>query len=339
MAQTAATIVTFGSTGEATWGSTGNPTKKFHGLTAASLKIDQSVEVVNAVGWYGPSGIANIQADSGSGSLEFVASYEDMPAILNNLFTYTSASTGNSTGGTTAPYNYTWTAPVSSTQIVATYPIEISPSTAYGYKLRGGIMSNLTLRGEAGGYWTGSVDLLGKYVEALSVRTTAGDVDRTVNPIRVANTSLYLDAHSTGTIGTTLTSGRLISFEFGYNPNRHTKLFAGSINPGGWGDGRAETSLKMVWEFQSSAKADIDEALGSTGAAVKRLIRLQATQGSSATLKTFQVNYAGIKVDGETLFSDRDGNVTVETNWQGMYSTAISNYATFYVENGSSSTT
>ena len=338
MAQTAAKVLTFTSTGESSWGTSGAATKKYHGLTDATLTIVEKVEAVPVVGWFGPGPVANEQAQSGEGTFEGTVVYEDITNVLNGLFTYTSASTGNSTGGTTAPYYYSWTAPVSSTQVVATYTLEYG-TTGQAYTAIGSALNGLTLRGEAAGYWTFSSPVIAKQIKPLTGLTTAALVDRTVNPARMADTTLYMDAFSTGTIGATAISASLISFEANINMNRHTKTFAGSLYPGGWGEGRTEGTLRTLLEFNTTQKALIDELLGTTGVALQRQIRIKASQGSSATQKSMALDFCGIVSDPIKFWDDRDGNMTVDLTWTGKYSTAISNWLRFIVENGSSSTT
>ncbi|GEM_PF-2990744 len=320
------------STDEGTWGTDTATTRKLHGLTDASLSANQTVEVVPTVGNFGPGTVSARTAQSGEGSIEFVATYEELPIIYNGLFTAIDAS--SITSG--SPYNYPYTAPNASTQVVNSYTMEFG-TTGQCYQMTGSVFNTLTLKGEAGGLWTGSVDVLGKRVDPATM-TTEG-VNRGVNPIRMADTSLYVDAFSTGTIGTTLTSGTLISFELSVNPNRHLKTFAGSEAPASWGDGRWEGSLKTVVEFNSSAKALIDEMLGSTGVQLQKQVRLYATEGSSASVRSATVDFAGVVSDPVKFFDDRDGNMTIEVTWQGKYSTGLGNWLGVACQNGTSSTT
>ena len=320
------------SSAEGTWGSTGAMVTKLHGVTDANFKINSTVETVPSLGWFGPSPVAQEQAHSGEGRIEMVTSYEEMPRIVNMFFTAIGAST--SVG---APYNYPYTAPVTSTQAVFTYTLGLG-STASAYNAPGSIGKHLNIRGEAGGFWNTRMDFLAQRITVASTGMAA-QADRTVNPVRMADTTLYVDAFSTGTVGGTSVSATLIAFELDIETNRHLKLFAGSISPANWGEGKHEVTLRVTAEINASAKALVDELLGSTGAAVSRQIRIGATQGSAASLRTFNLDFAGIKSEGETLFSDRDGNMTVELSWQGRYSTGLSNWFATNIQNGSSSTT
>ncbi|KKN82080.1 hypothetical protein LCGC14_0313470 [marine sediment metagenome] len=335
MPATAAKIVQIST--EPSWGTSTAPataTIKVHGITDATLKIVSVVEPISQVGWFGPGPVAQEQAHSGEATWDLVMTYEESPRILNGFFTAIGASTT-----TTAPYNYPYTAPITSTQVVRTYGIEYGTS-GLPYKALGSVAKHFNITGEAGGFWNGRVDWIAKQIVVTSQLTTGLD-DRTVRPVRVADTRLYISAFSTGTIGATgdIVSDTLISFDFDMETNRHLKQFAGAITPADWGDGKFEGTLKFIAEFNSNAKALVDELLGSTGAAVSRQIRLEASQGTSSEYKEFNIDFAGIKTEGELLYGDRDGNMTVEFTFMGRYSTGLGNWLAMNVQNGSSSTT
>lgn len=343
----AAKVLLFSSTGEISsggsstgWASTGAVTKKLHGFEECDFTINTKVGVVPAVGWYGPSPIAAEQAQSAEASVSGVAVYEDIVNILNGLFTYTSQSSGPMAASSSGAWEYPFTAPVNSTQINATYPMEYGTS-GQAYRINGAVFNGITLSGEAMDFWKYSLPILAKSIEAKSTGLTTGaNTDRTVNPVKMADTTLYVDAFSTGTFGGTALSATLISFELALDMGRHLKHFAGSKYPGNWGDARYNATLKTVLEFTSTAQGYIDGMLGSTGAELQKHLRIQATQGSSATTKTLRFDFAGIVSEPVKLWDDRDGNMTVSLTWNGKNSTGLSsgNFLQFFLINGSSNT-
>lgn len=344
MGSKAGVVLTYTSTGEVggTWGSSGAATRKWHGVTDASLTIVEKVEAVPTLGYYGPGPVADQVSQSGEGTVEGVATYEDLPNILNGLFTaHTTGSSGNTSGGTVAPYYYSWSAPITSTQVSATYTLEYGTS-GRSYTAIGGVLSALTLRGEAGGLWTYTVPLIAKQVKPLSAASTAAWIDRLANPVQMSNTHFYWDALSTGTVKSTELQATLISFELTHAPNRHLKTFAGSKFPGGWGDNRAECTLTAVVEFNSTMKALLDAICTSSGAAMQAQISIfneNTTSTGSTGRRSAEIQFAGIQTEPIKLWDDRDGNLTLGLNMTGKYSTALGNYLKFIIENGSSSTT
>lgn len=343
MVSKAGVVLTYCSTGEigGTWGSSGAATRKWHGLTDGSLTIVEKVEAVPTLGYYGPGPVADQVSQSGEGTIEGVATYEDLPNILNGLFTHTSGSTGNTSGGTTAPYYYSWTAPITSTQVCAIYTMEYGTS-GRSYTSIGTILAGLTIRGDAGGLWTYTVPLISKQVKPLATASTAAWIDRAVNPVQMSNTRFYWDALSTGTVKSTELQASLISFELTHSPNRHMKTFAGSKFPGGWGDNRSECTLTAVVEFNSTMKALLDGICTSSGVALQAQISIfneNTTSTGSSGRRSAEIQFAGIQTEPIKLWDDRDGNLTIGLSMTGKYSTALGNYLKFIVENGSSSTT
>jgi hypothetical protein len=345
MGANAGNVLTFTSTGEVggIWGSSGAATRKFHGITDDSeFVLEEKIEEVPAVGWYGPSPVSEEVSQYGSGTLKGIACYEELPTLFGGLFSHTSGSSGNSTGGTTAPYVYNWQAQVSSTQVCTTFGIEYG-STSDTYAAYGSILTGVKISGEAESLWKFESPFVSKFLKPLTAASTAAWVDRTVNPVAMADTKIYIDAFSSGTIGATVLPASLISFELDADLKRHIKFFGGSKNPQGWGDAKAEGTLSVVVEYGSTVKSYIDSIMGtSSGTKFQRQVRIQAlnsTNTASTDRRSATIDFAGIQDGSIQLWSDRDGNETVEFKLKGKYSTGLSNWLKLQIENGSSSTT
>jgi len=344
MPATAAKVVQM-SSGEQTWGATGVAVTKLHGITDATLRVLDNVETVPSVGWYGPSPIALQVSQSGEYSLDMVATYEEMPRLLNGLFsavgTATGVSTGVSSGGTSGPYSFYWEAPVSAPSTSHTYTFEYGAAgSTHVYRAPGSVIKHMNIKGEAGGLWNMTVDGFSQMIVASSCGFSSGAsaellADRTVNPIRMADTTLRLDGstgNSTGSlVAWTTLAATLISFELDVESNRHPKLFAGQVYPGDWGDAAYTGSLKTTLEFNANAKTIVNQLLSTAGTVsnttqqtVKKLIRLRNVQGSSMGTKSAILDFSGVLVDGAELFGDRDGNMTVDLTFNGFFSTQLS---------------
>ncbi|MDO8674122.1 MAG: hypothetical protein Q7O66_22140 [Dehalococcoidia bacterium] len=318
------------SSGITTWGTTGTVVRKLHGITQQSGQVVDKNQVVKALGWLGPSPISAQVSQTAEVSFEGVCVYEDLPTILNGFFTGITASTSAA-----APYLYPYTAPVSSTQVFYHFTMEFGTSGAV-YRSNGTVFNDLTIKGEAGDLWNYTVGAVAKQIINGTTGVSTSVADRPVNVVRMADTTLYVDAF-TATGATTAVSATLINFELDYKTGRHVKTFAGSVFPGDFGESNHEPTLKLTAEFNASAKAYVDELLGSTGAAVKRAIKIRSSASSSTI--TAAIHFAGQLVDGVKLFDDRYGNMTVGLNFSGVYSTAMANSLLISIENGSSSVT
>jgi hypothetical protein len=209
------------------------------------------------------------------------------------------------------------------------YTIEYGAPNAE-YQITGGLFSSLEVTGEAGGIWEGTVEVVGKAVVAEAL--TTGKAIRDVDLIRMADTTLKVDTWA-GTMGTTAVPATLISFTLTANPGTHLKTFAGSLTPTGYGSDRWDATLVTVLEYNASAKAYVDALLSGL---VQRQIQIQATQGTTTAAREATIKFCGTLIDGAELFSDRDGNVTVELTWKGTYNATFGGFLTMRARNENS---
>lgn len=278
------------------------------GVSDASLSIVPGIEVPRDAGIKGPGANAVLGQIHGEGSIEINASYEDLPYLLEGVF-------GEATPGGVGPYTRDYAINNAADQAPRIQTFEFGVPTVAPYRMVGGIVSQLQITGEAGGHWMSTADLIGQKVEDNAM--TGALSNRVIEYIRMADTSLYIDAAG-GTVGSTVQAATLISFDLTINPNRHLKVFAGSLNPGGHGEGPWEVTLNLQAEFTAAVKAIID---AMDTAIIERQVRIQAVSGD----KEVTIDLAGVLQDSQQLFQDRDGNVTVDLAFTGKYNAALAN--------------
>lgn len=301
---------------ETTWGSCETATRRMMGVTGCSLKIDDTVHHTEEMGMLNPSELIAEVEFKGSGNIAADLSYEDIIIPLDNIFDEETAV------GTADPYTWTYTAPLLAAVVPNLYTLEYGATNAE-YEACGVLFTGFTIAGEAGGVWTGDFPFICKDIDddsmaALNVRT--------VELIRMADTVLSVDAWD-GTMGNTNVDATLISFELTLDTGRHTKTFAGDVQPLDWGETQWSGQLRTVLEFNASGKAIVDELL--TPVLVQRQIEIEATSG--AHIATIQ--FCGTLIDGAELFTDRDGNITVDLLWDGTYNPTFTGWLTITVLN------
>ena len=306
MAETDLIRLQFGQ--EVAWGTCVAATAKLMGLEDATLQVEDEVFQTERGGWYYPSNLIAEVSQMGSGSVQFNLSYEDILYPLDNFFDECTP-----TGTTTITWAYD--APTD-TQVTPNYLTIEYGGDGNEYAACGVLFTELNISGEAGSVWQGNFPFICSDVETV---TAASLSNRAVELIRMADTEIYVDTWS-GTVGSTKMDDSLISFNLSVQSGRHHKLFAGELSPQDWGDTKWSGQLTTVLEFNASAKALVDAVVG--GALVQRMIRIQGTSG----VKSATIDFYGTIVDGMELFSDRDGNMTVELVWEGTYNTTASEW-------------
>jgi hypothetical protein len=99
------------------------------------------------------------------------------------------------------------------------------------------------------------------------------------------------------------------------------------MNPTAHGEAQWEGTLQTVLEFDSTAKAYVDALLSGK---VEKQIEIEATRGDNVAT----IQFAGTLIGGVPLFGDRDGNMTVELNWEGTFNSTLGNWLKMSVING-----
>lgn len=299
MAVTVLKKVQLGS--EVTWGTSVAATAKLMALEDASFTLHRENYRPEFLGRLDPGAETALVSYDWSGNIDVAGTYEDLPYFLDALYGEVSA-----TG--TGPYVYTYAAP---TTAVPTSPrictIEYG-ATDYEYELDGGLCTGLNISIEQGQAWRVSSEWMGQTVAASALASLS---DRTVNLINTADTSLYIDAYA-GTFGSTAVASTLISAEIELTTGRHLKRFVGDAAPGNWGEGKFDSTMTIVCEFNATSKAYLDAMLI---ASVSKAVRISATSGANIA----QLDFSGV-IDGDVdMFEDRDGNVTVSFTLVGRY--------------------
>lgn len=300
---------------EGTWGTSVVATAKLMGVTDVTVQIEDEVHQTEKSGFYYPSDLVAEVAFSASGTINMDLTYEDILYPLENFFDAIETHTATATG----PWAWNYAAPTDTTVAPQYFTIEFGAPAAE-YEVSGALFTELNISGEAGGIWTGSFPFIAEDADDGSLATGTGLADRTVELIRMADTTIDFDTWTAGSYGGGGGTHYLISFDLNVQSGRHLKQFSGSIQPADWGDTQWTGTLTTVVEFKADNKAIVDALLGP--ALVQRLIEIVATSGTH----TATIQFAGTLVDGVELFSDREGNVTVSLKWQGTYSDTVSGW-------------
>lgn len=312
--------VQLGKEGAATWGGTGiRATVRLIGVTEANFRLADEVNQPEQLGWRFPAGPSAQVEQHAEGTINQTVSYQDVGYWLDGVF---GAATGSQLAGT--QYIYKWVAGTSTTPTPRSYTAEYGQTSAV-YNVRGVVPSRLELSIEAGNVMQSTVELLGKVITTKAF-TTAALAIRTVQLVRAADTTFQIGAWANSTytnVAATLISARLTAA-----PGRHLKTFMGSLTPGAIGAARWEGQLVTVCEFNASAKAYVN-ALQS--GLVQR--RIKIANATTTPLRGLNIEFAGTLTGGTTLFTDRDGNMTVELTWNGTYSSTLANFLKVDVTN------
>ena len=299
----------------AAWGDVTAATAKVMGITDATLSAVEPVHHTEKSNWMRPSRLAVQTGFYGEGSFSMDLSYEDLLYPLDNFFSQCTPA------GTVWTYNPPLLSAVTTPNH---YSIEVGATDA-GYTASGALITELNISGEAAGIWTGTFPFVCEDVDDQAM--TAALVDRAVELIRMADTTLQLDAWGTAAGTAAASASTLISFALNVKNGRHLKTFAGALQPTAYGETKWSGTLTTVLEFNAIGKAIVDALL--TPVLTQRAIRIGATSAG----KYARIDFYGTLIDGTTLFEDRDGNITVSLTWEGTYQPTQGTWMVIAIDN------
>lgn len=299
---------------ETTWGTSVTPTAKLMGVTNFMLNPGVKSQVFHdRRGSVAPGYLANVLEVRPDGPLEMLATYEDISYLLDNLL-------GEATPSGAGPYVRAYSAPL------GTLPTPRILTWVYGdatncYKLAGGLISKLTVKGENGAPMTATADLIGKDVTAGSLAALS---DRTVNVAMGDHMALYIDTWG-GTIGTTQITNTAYTYELTIDSKRKGDIYLGNLAASSYheDDGAQgwDVMLKLKMELNAAVAAQYT-ALLTSSAVYQRQVRLKSTSGTNI----IQFDVAGTSEESPSFGDDRDGVLAFETTLRGTYNSGLANY-------------
>lgn len=299
---------------ETTWGTPVTPTRRVIGVRDASASAVITTSTVVAVGNLSPAQLGFLGGLTYEGSIDGSMTYEEL-FWLRGIF-------GDVTPQGTGPYTWTYAAPLTSFPSSYFYTLQLG-TTGACYKFAGGILNSLRVSIEAGREWQCSSGFLAaSATSATPTSLTEGEA----NVVLASDTAVYIDPWG-GTMGSTEVSATLISATLDLRTGRHLKQFVGDYAPGGHGDGRWEGSLALQLEFNSTAKAYVDDLVGGT--LVQKQVELRATSGSNS----LKLQFCGTLSERVALWEDRDGNMVTTLTFNGTYHPDFGNWLKFVVTN------
>lgn len=307
---------------ETTWGTGVTDTAKLMGFKSFKLSPVLDALVLPEIrASLAPGFVGAIKGIGGAGEGEFHAFYEDLNYWLEACF-------GEVTPSGAGPYTRAGTAPLATSPTLRKHTVYHGDATGT-YKLLGGLVSQLVLRGDSAGPLMGKVKLIGK---SVTTGTLAALSDRTVNPIMGDHAgTIAIDAWG-GTIGTTTLTLTAWAWELTINPVIALLRYFGSLSAGAHAVRAFKpeaNTLKLSLEFNATSKAYVDELIAGT--LHQRQIRIKHDNGSSLQ---FQLDFAGTATKPPSaLYDYREGVASVDLEYQGTYNTALANWLKYQTKN------
>ena len=288
-------------------------TSILRGVKDGSVTINHNDAVVEELG-RSVSDLVVFSQRHAEGELELQTTYEDILYGLFGLFGPVAPSGGART----------FNAPITNYAAPQIYTVEYGAPGA-AYRVVGGILREWTLSYEANAGVTESWAFIGRAVQANAL--TGSLPTRIVTPVLSVHAAWFMDNIGTAH-GTTPIPGTVIEAELSINTNRHLKMYEG-LNPISWGEGRWEAQLNITAEFNATAKTWVDGLLTSD---IDRNFRVHFVE--TPNTRELKIDFTGVITEPIELFSDRDGNMTIEAKFKALVAGPLNNWLRIQVING-----
>lgn len=306
---------------ETTWGTAVTMTAKLMGVQEKSYlqaanKSDIYPDIRNSLA---PSYLAGLEQTAGGGKLEMIATFEDVAYVFDNVF-------GQAAPSGAGPYVRAYTAPLSTavTPRILTCTHGNTQTGGGIYKLAGGLLNTMNIKGATGKPTTIEAELIGKSVASGAFAALS---DRTVEVIMGMPWLIYMDAVG-GTIGTTQLATTAVAFELETKLNRVLAWSMDALPPDSWEQNPWEGTLKLTLRMNTTTETEIDAIVAQT-AVYQKQVRLKTTSGT----KILQLDFAGTMKEPPKTYDDKDGILTIGMELAGTYNTAMGNWLAASVTN------
>ena len=282
---------------------------RLEGVKDGSVTVNINDEVVETIG----TNVGNLvveMARNSEISMSLVATYEQIIYILHGLFGAVTPT------GSAAPYYYTYRTPVNNAAIPQFYTIVYGIGNTV-YQLRNCMVTELTITGTANNALEIDVTFVSPYAPTPATLPSQITI-QPVNAINFFTSEFYMSDINTIPSTTSPAEATLISFELTINPNRHIKHFIG--NAVGYGDGKWQIDGSLTLEFNTTSKSLIDAVLTNH---IKRNFEVHYWNPAAPLTNYVSFVVPHIINDSFDLFSDRDGNATVEISFSAIHANVI----------------
>jgi len=238
--------------------------------------------------------------------------FEDLNYWLDSLFT---AATPTGTG----PFTRAYAAPLTAEAAPSFMTLQWGQTNEV-WQMQDASVATLTMSGSSNtGVQVGGSLIGGKVIEG-ALQTLS---DRTgLTRMTGCMAALAIDAWA-GTMGNTAVASSAFSWELTINSNRQYRTYLGGCTPQAWNDQQWSGQLRLSLELNSTTDDYLIAMLADANTILERQIEISYTNGSDDKL---EIQFAGHTMSAPQLFQDRNGVMTYDLVFDGVYNSTFGNW-------------
>lgn len=226
--------------------------------------------------------------------------------------------------GSAAPYTRAYAAPTTSAITPHAATLQFG-QTGEVWQMQDATVTSLTLSGAANSGVSVGASLMGGLVKEGSLAALADITTGTRLSGCMASVAIETWA---GNTFTPLASSAF-SWELSVNANREYHNFLGECTPSASYDNKWSGQLKLSLELNTSTDDYLIAMLGASASSIlEKQVRIIYTVGSSTTLRSMTLTFAGHSMQAPELFQDKNGLMTYDLVLDGVYNPTLTNWLT-----------
>jgi len=239
--------------------------------------------------------------------------YEDINYWLNSLF---SAATPGGAG----PYTRAYAAPLTAEATPDFMTLQWG-QTGKVWQTQDASVTTLTLSGSN----NSGLQVGGSLIGGKVIAGTLADLSNRTGLTRITgcDAALYIDAWG-GTMGATAVETSAFSWELTINANRQYRGYLGDCTPTAWHDQKWGGQLRLSLELNDTTDDYLIAMLAAGGSTIlERQIEIKYSPDANDIL---QIQFAGHTMSAPQLFQDRNGVMTYDLVFDGVYNPTFGNW-------------
>jgi hypothetical protein len=226
--------------------------------------------------------------------------------------------------GPAAPYTRSYAAPTTSAITPHAATLQFG-QTGEVWQMQDATVTSLTLSGAANTGVSVGASLMGGLVKEGALAALADITTGTRMTGCMASVAIETWA---GNTFTPLASSAF-SWELSVNANREYHNFLGECTPSASYDNKWSGQLKLSLELNTSTDDYLIAMLGASASSIlEKQVRIIYTVGSSTTLRSMTLTFAGHTMQAPELFQDKNGLMTYDLVLDGVYNPTLTNWLT-----------
>jgi hypothetical protein len=226
--------------------------------------------------------------------------------------------------GSANPYTRAYAAPTTSAITPRPATLQFG-QTGEVWQMQDATVTSLTLSGAANSGVSVGASLMGGLVKEGALAALADITTGTRMTGCMASVAIETWA---GNTFTPLASSAF-SWELSVNANREYHNFLGECTPSASYDNKWSGQLKLSLELNTSTDDYLIAMLGASASSIlEKQVRIIYTVGSSTTLRSMTLTFAGHTMQAPELFQDKNGLMTYDLVLDGVYNPTLTNWLT-----------